>query len=56
MNQKQVEKLNQLFNQFAKETRASSFAVSNLLNRTVRIIRAGEAENAKNINEDLEQD
>jgi hypothetical protein len=37
MNQQQ-QKLNQLFNRFAQETQASSFAMENLLNKTIRIM------------------
>lgn len=39
MNQQTQQELNQLFNKFANETQASSFAVENLLNKTLRIIQ-----------------
>jgi len=40
MNQEVKDKLNQLFNQFADEEKGvSSFALSNLLNRVLTIIK-----------------
>lgn len=38
MDNKAQQELNQLFNRFANETQASSFAVENLLNKTLRIV------------------
>lgn len=42
MNQQTIKELNQLFNQFANETQASSFATENLLNKVIRIIKENE--------------
>jgi len=56
MNQQQLQKLNQLFNQFDYEEKGvSSFALSNLLNRTIAIIdnSKGNKENEKSSNEDI---
>lgn len=45
MKPKKLKKLEQLFNRFAQEEQASSFAVNNLLNQTIRIIN--ESDNIK---------
>lgn len=44
MNQKQITKLENLFNKFANEEQASSFAVNNLFNRVLSIINKQEVQ------------
>ena len=57
MNKQTQQKLNQLFNRFANETQASSFAMESLLNKTFGIIQEGEKDeiqslDTKNANKD----
>lgn len=47
MEQEQIQKLSQLFNQFTQEEQASSFAVESLLNKTLRIINEKKASEHK---------
>lgn len=54
MDQNQLNKLEQLFNKFAKEEQASNFAVNNLFNRVLSIINQKPKKKPKedNINEE----
>jgi hypothetical protein len=45
MQQEKFNKLNQLFSQFNRETQASSFAVENLFNKVVKIMKEKETKN-----------
>lgn len=47
MKNKTQEELNELFNRFANETQASSFAVENLFNKVIKIMQKEEREKDK---------
>lgn len=57
MKQKQLQKLQQLFNGFAEEEQASSFAVNNLFNRAVQIIMDNQKQaNPNKVDKDAKKD